>query len=348
MSHHSVLDVLDRLSREQPEVPAELLSPTGPMAQRIYARVTADPPRMRSTFRVSLGLAMAFVLLAGAAVFSAVTTSPPAQDAPPAPRLVLAASDMQRIVARTDQATAATGRATITFVLDEGTISEQAGSSQVTFAGSDLDMIIDFEGRNGRPGFQAVNRSIDGRFYLLDVSPGSSGSTAGSPASRRWYLDEAGGVGRDPFTVDPRTFVGLLEGGAMLEKVGRAEVDGIDTEHIRAVELHGLEEIDLGLGPIQTGRIATLDVWVDDKDIVRQMALEISWQEEISYEALRTKVKHPDGRITVETPGAGTAGPYATPGTRQRTARYKVKFYDLGAPIEIPRPADAMVIEGKG
>ena len=65
---------------------------------------------------------------------------------------------------------------------------------------------IDFAGQEGRPGFQAQNRTVDGQFYLLD----------GPPGQKEWIRDTNSTQlkGTDFFNLDPRTLVGAVVPGS--------------------------------------------------------------------------------------------------------------------------------------
>jgi hypothetical protein len=240
--------------------------------------------------------------------------------------------DIALVAAKSQQQLEGSGRADVRFVTDRGLEYESEGVTAFSFDGDDLDMIVDFDGERGRPGFQAHIRTVDGELYKLD----------GPPDAKRWYHDvNADDMTRsDLFNVDPRTLLELLENSAHFEVVDEKN----DVRHLRATKVERVPSLNFGNGPATDGSdVQKLDLWVGRDDVVRKIDL-----------ALELTETHESGGETVETRNAdGTYSKSVQPGTaRNETvthrSSYSVRFFDLGAPISIVAPGNAEQVEGKG
>jgi hypothetical protein len=221
---------------------------------------------------------------------------------------------------------ARSGRATVTYVSNIGSDYETRVEGAIEFAGHDVAMRLDFAGSHGRPGFVARNMTVDGEFYLMD----------GVPGDQHWVHDvgEADGGG-EPFSVDPRNLLKVLEPKADFETV---DVDG-DVRHLQARSLDQIPEMNLGLGPSSDAEVTKLELWVGSDDIVQRLAFDYDITEDLSGQMY---VKDENGNRKRFVPPAGT------PKSRTYSSSYSVEFFDVGADIKIKAPADATEVTGQG
>ncbi len=332
-------DDLAALARARPEPPAALVSVESPAATALLDRIVRGETRGALSHsggrRVRLSAAAAAVAVVVVVVVVAGGLAGHERNSRPAPpaELKLTAAEVQRIGAVSATALGGSGRAEVTFHVDAGRQSEQRGSARLAFAGDDLDMLLRFEGQQGRPGFEAANRTVDGRFYLLD----------GPPGAKRWVRDDNAGDprGSDLFSLDPRTLIGAVQPGGGFVVVGIDEADDLRLRHLRGTRLDRLPELNLSLGPVDPASVKTLDVWADDAGVVRRLDLTTASSETHPAGTLK-KVVGPDGKMKVELEGGtGTV-------TTEHRATYSVRFFDIGAPVEISAPADAAPVRGLG
>lgn len=328
--------VLATISRARPNLDAKLASPAAPAAVALLEEILRDDGRAPSQPRIRwhvVSSAAAAVAIALASVAISTDSAEPGRAAPGAgsrAAMQISPESVRHIASVSSSTLAGTGKADVVFRLDAGRLSEQAGSGTLTFSGDDLEMVFRFAGREGRPGFETVNRTVDGGFYLLD----------GPPDAKRWYLDTNAPAtrGSDLFTVDPRTIVSAIHPDIEFVDEGTEETGGVELRQLRATRPERLPALNLGFGPIETTTIDSFDVWVDESDVVRRLDLTTVSVE--TQPASATKVLGEDGRTTVVTSAETT--------TVEHRASYSVRFYALGEPIEIEAPADAIPVAGQG
>jgi hypothetical protein len=150
----------------------------------------------------------------------------------------------------------------------------------------------------------------------------------------------AGGLGAG--VQDPGSFLQFLEGaGDEVETVGRDQVRGVDTTHVRTdVDIAGLiaeaapeeaAELEESLGELgASGVVGVLpvDAWIDDDGLVRRL------------------------RITFDLAGltglAGEAGAEVPEGLAGAAMVLDLELYDLGEPVDIviPDPSEVGQLDG--
>lgn len=329
--------VLSALFKARPETDLDVTSSSTAAAVSLRESIIAEgrhaSTRRRPSGYVTAAVAAAITVAVAAAAFAVDTrgraTGVTARGTDPAP-VNLPPGAIQKIADESAAALSGTGRAEVTFSLDPGRMTEQSGSGTVTFAGDDLEMLMRFEGRDGRPGFEAANRTVDGSFYLLD----------GPPGAKRWYRDDnaAGGRGSDLFSIDPRTMVVAIHPDVEFVVVGTEESDGTRLRHLRATRPSSIPPVNLSLGPIDPKTVETLEVWVDDNDILRRLDLTTRYSDTQPESA--TKVVGADGRVQI----------VASEGTKtvEHVSAYSVRFHSIGEPIEIRAPDKAIPFSGLG
>jgi hypothetical protein len=316
--------LLDDLRSSRPEMQPSELSPTSPRAVRMMeeivalpASVVSNPPPRRFRSAIRWSAAGAVALLLAVAVWQ-TGGSRAGQSGPPD-----AGAAILRIASTSEQALGGSGRARIVF-RQEGLPGTSEGVTNLTFSRDDLDMVIDFAGQEGRPGFQAQNRTVDGQFYLLD----------GPPGQKEWIRDTNSTQlkGTDFFNLDPRTLI-----GALAPQVGFEEIDAEDgLRHFRAANPDRLAKLSLG-DPVDPKSITSLDVWAGADNVVTRMVLATSRTETARPGARAILVENPDGTRSKIIDPADTTPEV----TRTIRSTYQVEFTDLGVPVEIKAPEGA-------
>ncbi|HVE92325.1 MAG TPA: hypothetical protein VNE62_08505 [Actinomycetota bacterium] len=315
-------DVLIALRNARPVLDEPSANPESAAALLLLDRVTSMPRGSKPRHRALLAATAVAAVVAGGLI--AVSRDAKAPRPPLDVRLVAAASHT---------GLADTGRAEVTFAMDAGTQTEQRGISKMTFAGNDLEMVTDFAGSRGRPGFQSVNRTVGGQFYLLD----------GPPERKRWYHDVAasGSQRKDLFSLDPRDLLDMLQPSASFSEQGSRPVDGERMRRLVAGTPGNVPTMNLGLGPNDGSRVTHLSLLVDRRDVVRRIDLRTEWKEtRTTGEAFE---KRPDGTVRLIPAPSGAPTTIVV-----HRSEYTARFYDLGAPVMIEAPAGALPVTGKG
>ncbi len=261
-------------------------------------------------------------------------------------------SGIRTIADRSAVAFAGSGRAEITFDVQP----RSHGTTELSFSGQNLEMVIHFAGEDtDRPAFDAQNRTVDGEFYLLD----------GPVGAKQWIHDtnSSGARGSDLFDTDPRALVATLAPGARFATAGHGEIDGVAVTHLRATEVGALPSLKLGLGPIDGRSISALDLWVGDDDVVRRMDLTTETKTDVVDPAVAPTLTKdpaagtvtavfPDGRRVEITAEGKLAYDELLQGlphtTRVDRSTFSVRFFDLGAPIDIVAPPDPVDVAAVG
>ena len=354
--------VFDALRMARPATPTELTDPAAPAATALLEQIVSvgdesiteprplEPVRSRRLGRLALaGVAVASVAAAVAVLLSpSVDVRHGRVTVSQQPDRAAAAVDIPAIARATRAAVSSTGRATLTFEQSTEPGTTLMGTSKVTFAGSDLDIALHFDGDGRTPAFDAHNRTVDGELYLLD----------GPPGQLRWYHDinaspkDAG----DVVHLDPRTLLRSLSPKAGFVLVADPDARALGLRHLRAAHPDQVPALDLTLGPLDSGDLTGLDLWVDEGQAVRRLDLTTSHtqaDEPACFEQDGVKQcaqpgdslrKGPDGTLTVIHDGKGPA----TPTVRTTTSRYSVRFTDLGTPLTVRAPNDPIVVRGQG
>jgi hypothetical protein len=302
-------DVLDVLRRARPDDLAdEQVSPHSTAAQALLADILSRPaaaPGTRDDPTVTLApagdrgrpalVAAAVAVVAAALVGSllAVRSSEPS-----------AAATIDAASTRTSELIERTGRAVQHYRFDAG--APRSGPdeewNEYEFSGNDGSVTY-------RPGGH-IFRVVDGVGYTYEPVPPNydhfewrrlQGDYAFST-----YPDGAPGA----LHLDPRTLLETLRSAGDFEVVGNEEVDGVPTRRLRATD----PDAALDMGQLRQGVEGTgtsLEVWVDDDDLIRRIDFHID-----------------------------------QPWDLDRTSwSSSTRFFDLGEPVVIEAPIDAPVWE---
>jgi hypothetical protein len=354
-------DTIDRLRAARPEIAETAHSAADPDAQALLAsivreRPTATPPMHAPAVARRRRPLLVAAVASAAAIAIGVGVVATAGNAGHTPNTPTAAStteqpvvlaNIRTIAASSNSALGGTGRAEITFNTD----GLDSGTTDLAFAGHDVDMTIHFaDDGAGRTAFDARNRTVDGQFYLY---------TPGPDNVARWYHD-TNQASTSVFDTDPRTLLGALAPEAQFVTVGTGTVDGVDVTHLRATDLSALPALDLSLGPIDAHDISALDLWVGADNVVRRLDLtQVQKTQEIDPKVAPELSKHADGSITITDKDGHTQTVARGENlqavmdqfpqvTKTSTSNYSVRFFDIGAPITISAPPDAVDYAGKG
>lgn len=211
----------------------------------------------------------------------------------------------------------------------EGAFDSEAGRAHVTL---DMGDLLGMAGAESG----AMEMILDGTTaYIRSELFGSFGD--GKPwvsmgADELAGSDGLGAGGVVAGVEGPESFLQFLEGaGDEVETVGREQVRGVDTTHVRTdVDLAGLlaeaapdeaaelEESLAELGAADAVGVLPVDAWVDDDGFVRRL------------------------RIAFDLGGlagvAGGAGAEVPDGMAEATMVLDLELYDLGEPVEIVLP----------
>ncbi len=99
-------------------------------------------------------------------------------------------------------------------------------------------------------------------------------------------------------------------------ELGRQDIDGVSTRHLRATNPEEMPTPDLGDGMDEDmGHLTKLELWLDDEGLIRRIDATF-----LDPDAL-THVDSPDERWDTKTDVA-------------------IRFFDFGAPITIAAPSD--------
>jgi hypothetical protein len=337
--------VLDILRRARPaDLPDEVASPHQPAAQAMLEEILKVPTTRSHEGDAEHGVAddapptrrvrrrrRQLVVLGAAAVAVAVVASAKLVVSDPAPPS--AAATIDAALATSSQALAQSGRVDITkrisYETDPVVIDQTEGWA---FSGDDLSLTLDG---------QETQRVVGGRMYSYQpVSECRVEATVhgdvfvyGAPdgAEPVWqrrtddlpFAVATDGVGTPaPTDLDPQVLLDQLAAGEF-EDLGDEDVDGGSARHLRAVAPAQIPVQDLGLGrlvPDAATAVESMEVWVDD-DLVRRIDLALS------------------GELAFPDPGAPG-------GSRIEGFSYSstVEFSDLGEPITIEAPEDAVEV----
>jgi hypothetical protein len=288
-------------------------------AHELLARIIGTRRAQRRRLRWT---AAAAVTVAAALAIALVVTQT-------GPRTV----DIALVAARSQDALRGTGRALVDSVNGRGLEWEQRARTSVAFDGDDLEMVMEYAGEQGRPGFTAHNRTVGGEFYLLD----------GPPGRQRWIHDTnaSGTRGADLFSLDPRTLCELLSESAEFEVVD--EQDGV--KHIRATSVDHVPPLSFGEGPsgAEAEDVTRLELWIGPDDVVQRIDLDLE----------RTETTRQGGKTILVPRSDGTMHKMVDPNTGEMVttthrSSYSVRFFDVGDPVQIVVPADAVPVAGQG
>lgn len=245
---------------------------------------------------------------------------------------VLAASTVRRIAAAST-AVANSGTAVVTETTSTGTPPvTQTMTTDVTFSGTNVNYTI----ATDSAGAQGVeNRYVGGQLYLYVKGP---------DLQMHWYhtLDPGTGTGHTFF--DPRTLFHALSSQASFKVVGQQAVDGQELTHLQATTPGSVASLGI---PNTTGAMTSLDVWIDQSDVVHRMTVVYgddthtcsvtSPPRTPNDSSTGTTVINGGGRPRIVAPEGSLDCP-TVPGSRTVT----VAFADLGAPEPVTVPAGAI------
>lgn len=315
--------LLRNLADLRPPLDEEASSPRGPAALAVSERALRAPrPRWSlPKLAVPVGIATIALALTGALfIWNTVPAPGPAEQTRALPQ-----TDIMLVSARSEEAMARSGRARISYLSNEGSVAEMRVEGLIEFAGKDVAMRLKFAGVEGRPGFMAENRTVDGEFYLLD----------GVPGQQQWIRDVGATTGSDPFSIDPRNLLRVLDPSADFETVGVAR----DVRHLRARSLDDIPEMNLGLGLSSDAEVTNLELWVGPDDIVQRLDFDYDITEDMGGPMY---LKDESGNRKRFVPPSGT------PESRTYSSSYSVVFFDVGTDITIEAPAGAVDVAGQG
>jgi hypothetical protein len=249
-----------------------------------------------------------------------------------------ASADVAAIATASTRAVSS-GRAEMTFASRTGETLEQRGTAQVAFSGPDRDVTMHFAGDSRSPGFDAHNMTVDGQFYLFD---------------QHWIHDTAvSTTGSDSFDLDPRGLLDVLRPAAGFVVVDAASTPSGEVRHLRATHLGASPTLHLALGPVGGRDITSLELWVGADDTVQRLEVEALHTEDATscfvQDGFKQCLKPGEQLAKVNGEVKIVPGPANAPAKPTvTTARFTVRFTDIGQPISITAPVGAVEVQGKG
>ncbi|MGH9214516.1 MAG: hypothetical protein ACRD2C_28185 [Acidimicrobiales bacterium] len=291
-------DVLDVLRRARPdELRDEQVSPHSTAAQGLLEDIlsrpaatpktrddrTVVPAPRRGRHRRPALVAAAAAVMAVALVGSLLTvgSSEPS-----------AAATLDAAVNRTSELIARSGRAEQRFRLDD----RDEWTREFEFSGDDGSATFEPLGH--------IFRIVDGVGYTYEPVPPNYDHhewrrLPGTYAFWRYPDGESGALG-----VDPLTLLETLSSAGDFEVVGDDTVDGVPTRRLRASD----PDAALDLGQLRQGVEGTatsLEVWVDEHDIVRRIDLRIDDAFDLQGSTWSSSIRFFDlgEPIVIEAPG---------------------------------------------
>lgn len=262
---------------------------------------------------------------------------------------ILSAQEVSDITTKSALAMADSGTAEVSDITTQDGAVQSDDTTAVTFEGANLDekrVVTSPPGALGGPDqFTVDDRAVDGQFYI---------DTPGPHDVTRWYHDTGQDNGSSMSFPDPRTLAGDLSPDAVFEVVGTTVVDGETLTHLHARDPQAIDAP--GLAGFTTGKVTAFDLWVDQDDVVRRLALS-------SSQTTQACTFLGDGsRLTAEPAKAiwneeksRTLNVASLPpgvvrqcGAQTTAESVGVSFANLGAPESVTAPAGAIDFAGKG
>jgi hypothetical protein len=301
--------------------------------------------RMRWPKRRALaGVAAAAVVVAGVAGGLSIArsgssgspTTQPQASRPVAPSqpvaAVLTASRVRLIASTSTAAVAESGTAVeTTTTTNSGVVQGTPTTIDVTFSGQNVNYTV-ANNSNGAQGVQ--DRVVDGQLYLYFEGP---------DLQMHWYHDTTPNAAAGLGVPNPRTLLEAVTPSAGLENLGQQSVGGVELTHLRATTPSALGQLGL---PDITGTVMSFDIWIDTKNVVRQLAVASSTGTALNCRQ-GTQVPANEQVITTLPDGkpvpTGYVCGYVTSGST-----LKVSFANLGAPETVAAPNGAIDQRGKG
>lgn len=329
-------DAFAVLVAARPRPPADLTSPDSLEAEDLFRRIVDAPqlPRPRKNRRRQFTLAVAG---AAAAAVVGILLTVPGRGGP-------------RSVGSSDATAPAP-----TEVTSEGSAAEWPSIPPSPPVGdantARATMIVDGDPAFGRTDFTMVDGDVNvGIYQLLDPDP-IAGANVGPQAAAgppelvaenryvagEWYFHLQGADGEMEWSYDPNDegiFVGVtpsdprelydrLSPTAGFEADGTDFVRGVETVHLVATTP---EAVDTSLLQFISGlpeSVESIELWVDSNNIVRRIDVTVAGSD-----------------VTLEVGATDT--------TEISTTTYSIEFYDIGEPITVEVPRDAVEIDSQG
>jgi hypothetical protein len=330
-------------------------------ADRRPLRAERVRPRLRPG-RLTATVAAAVAVVCAVALVTVAHTGGAGQPARAGQRragaTVLTATFVRHIASASRLALAHSGQVVVHSRQLLGGVLQQNGTADITFSGGNWNDAFSEElpASDGQPAIKqgAINRVVDGQAY--DYFVAADGLA--------WYHDTGPDAVSSMAIPDPRLLLDELAPGARFALVGYATIGGLRLAHLRATVLSGLSAspfADLGL----SGKLASLDVWVDSHGVVRQMSMTGTESVSVSRFILKSpgqliKLTGPashDSRLATTrsliAAGRSKVWILATNGRRSTKIQLQVSslavtFSGIGQPQIIPVPAHAIPTYGLG
>ena len=320
------------------------------------ARPRLRPGRWTAIVAAAAAVVCAVALVTAAHVGGAGRSVPVGQKR--AGATVLTAAFVRHIASASRLALAHSGRVVVHSRQLLGGVLQQVSSADITFSGGNWNDAFSEElpASDGQAATKqsAINRVVDGQAY--DYFIAADGLA--------WYHDTGPDAVSSMAIPDPRLLLQELAPGARFVLIGYATIGGVRLAHLRATVLSGLPAspfADLGL----SGKLASLDVWVDAHGVVHQMSM--TGTESVAVTTFSPK--HPGQLIKLTGPASHDArlatirglitaerskmrilvsGGRPSTTIQLQVSSLVVTFSGIGQPQVIPVPAHAIPTYGLG
>jgi hypothetical protein len=149
-----------------------------------------------------------------------------------------------------------------------------------------------------------AEREVGGEAYQLTTPEAAAGVATDDPPRWYHYADHHPGLA-GWFTSDPRTLLDQVIAAGPFEELGTEPVDGVDTRHVGGTNPQATPVLGT-FWRFRPGTVSSVEAWIDDHELVRRLD------------------------VTFDDPAQGITG------------RYSIEFSDLGEPVTVDAPADAI------
>ena len=333
----STRTAFEALRAARPCIPTELTSVDTEEADDVFWRIVGDEPNPRvgrHRFRRS-HFTLAVTAAAAAAVIGVLVTLPnrgtpvsvgeglttqpevTAEPAPVATEAVDATALWPEIAPSPPVGELMTARANM--IVSEQFQQSTLGPNVLTMADGDVNIGIPFQPPAGGAMDFVDNRYVVGEWYFRIPEPDGDGM--------QWSYDPNDTpifVGVSP--ADPRELYERLAPSSGFEADGTDFVLGVETVRLVATTPEAIDPLMVQYQPFIES-VVSLELWIDSNGIVRRID------------------------VTAVMPPVLTMGTDGVAGTAEESgasATVSVEFYDIGEPITVDVPRDAIEIDGQG
>ena len=347
-----------------PPVTAGPAAPDG--TRRTGAPGPAPRPRRRRALLAGAGLT---ATAAGTAFAVALATGGGQPQAVQKSSAVLTAAMVRHVASASALALATSGRAVTRYRTSQDGSPQVSGTDDMTFAGKNwndsLSQSFPASGDGPASSQHAVNRVVNGTSYLF---------TIGATGKWEWIRDTNPSNHPKVTAADPRKLLAVLTPAAGFKVTGHQTVGGVRLTGLRATDVRHLPRLDTLFQTLPGGRVTSLTVWVDGRDVVRLMDATLRSVTMVSTGAVFKVGSHVKGdshrHMTILVPNRAMLKKYravlakknpehmavridhhlrsTTPHREVQLSTVSVTFSGIGQPQHIVAPRHSVAVFGRG